>query len=65
MITDKEMRAYAMKVYEQLDENKFWKVFFIFSLIDWDTAVRLITHEQVENVKKMVKQTMEENDDYR
>lgn len=65
MITDKEMRAYAMKVYEQLDENKFWKVFFIFSLIDWDTAVRLITHEQVENVKKMVKPTMEENDDYR
>lgn len=63
MITDKEMRVYAMKVYEQLDENKFWKVFYIFSLIDWDTAVRLITHEQVENVKKMVKQTMEENYD--
>lgn len=63
MITDKEMRVYAMKVYEQLDENKFWKVFYIFSLIDWDTAVRLITHEQVENVKKMVKQTMEGNYD--
>lgn len=65
MITDKEMRAYAMKAYEQLDENKFWKVFYIFSLIDWDTAVRLITHEQVENVKKMAKQDMEGNDDYR
>lgn len=55
-MTEKRLRDYANKQIVESPDEVFWRVMYILSLYDQDEVMKRISNEQIEEVKKEIRE---------
>lgn len=55
-MTEKRLRDYANKLVVESSDEVFWRVMYILSLYDQDEVMKRISNEQIEEVKKEIRE---------
>lgn len=58
VVTDKELKEYAIRKLEEANDELFWRVFWIYFLYNSDSVINFIKDEQVEEVKSFYKKCL-------
>ncbi len=55
-MTEKRLRDYANKQIVESPDEVFWRVMYILSLYDQDEVMKRVSNEQIEEIKKEIRE---------